>query len=206
MLRLAALLHDLGKLAIPDSILKKPGRLTEDEWQIMRQHESMGADMIFQATGNGTLTEMVRYHHSWFGGTAHAPELPVGKDIPGPCRLLLIGDAYDALVSDRCYRKGTTHEAACGELRRCAGTQFDPDLVEAFIAQMDRTIRARQGLETLKNEDAAEALTALRRGVDEIAAEIGPVAGSPDKPCSLEPAVRPELIPSSVLTRLGPML
>ncbi|MGN6367679.1 MAG: diguanylate cyclase [Phycisphaerae bacterium] len=135
--RLAGLLHDIGKIAMPDAILLKPGPLTKEEWLIMHRHESLGADLVHEAIGNPRLTEIIRVHHSWYGGHKDHPELPKGENIPLAARCILIADAYDAMISDRPYRKGMPHKEACDELLRCAGTQFDLDLVGKFIATLD---------------------------------------------------------------------
>ena len=133
LLEVAALLHDIGKLGVPDAILLKPGPLSDEEWVVMRAHDRMGAEIVAAAFGSGELTRIVQTHHAWFGGNSRDPGLPRGSDIPLPSRILTIADAFDAMVTDRVYRKGRSRQAAFEELRRCAGRQFDPVLVEAFI-------------------------------------------------------------------------
>jgi diguanylate cyclase (GGDEF)-like protein/putative nucleotidyltransferase with HDIG domain/PAS domain S-box-containing protein len=133
VLEVAALLHDIGKLGVPDTILLKPGPLTPEEWKIMRGHDQMGEEIIAAAFASPELTNLVRMHHAWFGGSPHVANLPQGEKIPVAARILSIADAYDAMTSDRVYRKGRSREDAFAELRRCAGTQFDPQLVERFI-------------------------------------------------------------------------
>jgi len=133
MLEVAALLHDIGKLGVPDAILLKPGPLTAEEWKVMRSHDAMGEEIIAAAFASPELTNIVRMHHAWFGGSPHVANLPKGEAIPIAARILTIADAYDAMISDRVYRKGRSPEEAFAELRRCAGTQFDPQLVERFI-------------------------------------------------------------------------
>jgi len=133
VLEVAALLHDLGKLGIPDSILLKPGRLTDEEYAVMQLHDEMGVSIVSATFDCPELTRIVETHHAWFGGNDNRPDLPSSTDIPLPARILTIADAFDAMVSDRPYHTGRSDEKALAELRRCAGTQFDPELVDHFI-------------------------------------------------------------------------
>jgi diguanylate cyclase (GGDEF)-like protein len=133
ILEIAALLHDIGKLGVPDAILLKPGPLTDEEWKVMGAHDIMGVDIITSAFNSEELSSIVRMHHSWYAGHPKSPDLPTGEDIPLGARILAIADAYDAITSDRVYRKGRSQKVAFAEIRRCAGTQFDPKLVERFI-------------------------------------------------------------------------
>lgn len=129
----AALLHDIGKIGVPDSVLLKPGPLDDTEWMVMHTHDEIGVAIIRSTLACEELTQIVQLHHSRFGGTPDHPELLSGHDIPLGARILTIADSYDAMVSDRVYRQGLSQEIAFGELCRCAGDQFDPELVEAFI-------------------------------------------------------------------------
>jgi diguanylate cyclase (GGDEF)-like protein/putative nucleotidyltransferase with HDIG domain/PAS domain S-box-containing protein len=133
VLEIAALLHDVGKLGIPDAILKKPAALTETERRVMKSHDDMGVEIITAAFSSDLLCNIIRTHHARYRGNPRSPELPKGEDIPLGARILTIADSYDAIVSDRVYRKGRSRAEAFAELRRCAGEQFDPDLVEHFI-------------------------------------------------------------------------
>jgi diguanylate cyclase (GGDEF)-like protein/putative nucleotidyltransferase with HDIG domain len=145
VLEVGALLHDIGKLGVPDAILLKPGELNEQEWTIMRSHDRMGVEIISAAFGSTELTEIVRTHHAQFACDAFDPTLPKGRDIPLGARILALADAYDAMVSNRPYRGGRDRDKAFEELRRCSGGQFDPDLVEPFIAAVLARDRAAQG-------------------------------------------------------------
>jgi len=133
ILEVAALLHDIGKLGVPDAILLKPGPLTKEEWEIMETHDRMGVEIIQASFGAPELTNIVKYCHVWYGGDSNDPEMPVGEDIPLRSRIVLISDAYDAMTSDRVYRQALSQEEAFEELRRCAVRQFDPALVERMI-------------------------------------------------------------------------
>jgi diguanylate cyclase (GGDEF)-like protein/PAS domain S-box-containing protein len=160
VLEVAALMHDIGKLGVPDAILLKPGPLTEAEWQVIRTHEGIGEEIITAAFTSAELTAIVRHHHCWYGGSPHDPDLPTGTAIPLGARILAIADAYDAIVSDRVYRMGKSRDEAFHELRRCAGQQFDPNLVERFIDVMQARDDSRH-----KPALAVSKQAALRIGV-----------------------------------------
>ena len=131
-LLLLAHFHDLGKVGIPEHILFKPGSLTEEEWRQMRQHCEIGYRIASSVPDLEPIAEWILKHHEWWDGRGYPHGLS-GYDIPLPCRILSIVDAYDAMTSNRPYRNAMTSEEAIAELRRCAGTQFDPELVERFI-------------------------------------------------------------------------
>jgi len=133
ILETAALLHDIGKIGVPDHVLLKPGPLTPDEWKLMGRHDRIGVEIIASAFQSVELSEAVRTHHAFFGGQSRDEGLPSGHDIPIMARILTIADSYDSIVSDRVYRKGRSHDEAIAELRRCASTQFDPVLVERLV-------------------------------------------------------------------------
>jgi diguanylate cyclase (GGDEF)-like protein/PAS domain S-box-containing protein len=133
ILEIGALLHDIGKIGVPDEILLKPGPLSDEEWEVMDTHDQMGVDIIKASFGSAELTHIVRNSHAWYGGCPRHKELPTGQDIPLRSRIVLIADSYDAMTSERPYRQTLTQEEAFSELRRYAGSQFDPGLVERFI-------------------------------------------------------------------------
>ncbi|MHB8883320.1 MAG: HD domain-containing phosphohydrolase [Thermodesulfovibrionales bacterium] len=131
-LELAGLLHDIGKIGTYETILDKPGRLTEEEIEIIRQHPSKGADIIGHIKQLEDIVPLVRGHHESYNGLGY-PDGLKGTEIPIMARILTVCDSYDAMTADRPYRKGRTQEEAVAELTRCAGTQFDPEIVNAFI-------------------------------------------------------------------------
>jgi len=130
-IRWAALLHDIGKLGIPDHILKKPGPLTEAEWGVMRQHPTIGEDILRSAERMGAVASIVRSHQERWDGSGY-PDGLRGPEIPLGARILAVVDAYTAMTETRLYRRARSQAAALRELRRCAGTAFDPDIVAAF--------------------------------------------------------------------------
>jgi diguanylate cyclase (GGDEF)-like protein/PAS domain S-box-containing protein len=142
-LEIAALLHDVGKLAIPDAILFKPDRLSADEWVVMRTHDRIGSEILDAGFASPSLTRIVAAHHAWYAGNPEDADLPRGEEIPLAARILSIADAFMAIVADRHYRKGRSQQEAFRELRRCAGTQFDPLLVEHFIKVIEENDRSR---------------------------------------------------------------
>ncbi len=141
VLEVAAMLHDVGKLGVPDAILHKAGPLTEEEWLIMQQHDRMGMEITAAAFGSNELTRIIRTHHAFFSGNARDSALPSGHDIPIEARILSIADAFDAMTSHRPYRRQRSAEEAFAELRSCAGKQFDPELVEHFIKAVRHSVR-----------------------------------------------------------------
>ncbi|MEO8494561.1 MAG: diguanylate cyclase [Planctomycetota bacterium] len=137
-LEVAALLHDIGKIGVPDNILLKAGPLTAEEWEFMCHHQTIGKEIIRASFGLPQLTAIVEHYQAHYGNPAVRPCSPTGNQIPVSARILAIADAFDAMTTDRVYRKGRTVQQAFAELRRCAGEQFDPELVERFIAMVER--------------------------------------------------------------------
>ena len=130
-LRLGALLHDVGKLAVPSSVLLKRGPLTEAEFCQMRRHPVAGARMLQTLGAPPTILPVVLHHHERWDGSGY-PAGQKGEEIPLEARLLCIADSFDAMTSTRPYRAPKKPDEAMDELERCAGTQFDPELVDAF--------------------------------------------------------------------------
>jgi diguanylate cyclase (GGDEF)-like protein len=134
-IRSAAALHDIGKVAIPDAILSKPGPLDEEEWAFMKRHTLIGERIISAAPALTAVARLVRSSHERWDGAGY-PDGLAGADIPLGARIIAVCDAYDAMVADRPYRPARTSAEAIAELRSCSGTQFDPDVVVAFAAAL----------------------------------------------------------------------
>jgi HD-GYP domain-containing protein (c-di-GMP phosphodiesterase class II) len=133
-LEFGALLHDIGKLRVPNEILNKPGALTDAEWEIMRRHPVEGQAMLERVGGTlGEVGRIVRAHHEHLDGRGY-PDGLRGAQIPLAARIIAVCDAYSAMTTTRSYRRGRSPGEAMVELRRCAGTQFDPAVVEALLA------------------------------------------------------------------------
>ncbi len=137
VLETAALLHDIGKIGVPDSILLKTGKLTDEEWAVMQRHERIGLEIIRTSFASEELSQIVENYRRFFDGS-HENLGPSGIRIPLGSRILAIADAYDSMVSKRPYRAAMTRREAIAELRRCANTQFDSEIVERFIRIVDR--------------------------------------------------------------------
>jgi cyclic di-GMP phosphodiesterase len=132
-LELAARFHDIGKIAMPDALLTKPSPLTPGELAIMRRHAELGAELL-QGTGAlASIAPLVLTSHEWFNGGGY-PRRLAGSDIPLATRIITVVDAYDAMTQDRSYRQGSHRQDAIAELLRCTPTQFDPDIVAAFLS------------------------------------------------------------------------
>jgi diguanylate cyclase (GGDEF)-like protein len=158
----AAELHDVGKVGIPDRILNKPGPLDRAEWDFMHQHTILGERILSAAPALRPIAAIVRASHERWDGTGY-PDRLAGEAIPAAARIVAVCDAYEAMTTDRAYSRAVGHEAACKELREMAGTQFDPRVVDAFLAQLAVTEARDPALPRTKNE--IDEITARVRGL-----------------------------------------
>jgi putative nucleotidyltransferase with HDIG domain len=132
VLRLGAALHDIGKLAVSEQILSKPGPLSGDELAEMRRHPEEGARMVARVKALRLAVPAVLYHHERWDGSGYPVGIE-GDGIPWEARVLAVVDAFDAMTTDRSYRRAIAEAPAVAELERCAGTQFDPEIVRVFV-------------------------------------------------------------------------
>ncbi|KJR48445.1 HD-GYP domain [Desulfosporosinus sp. I2] len=130
-LKYAAVLHDVGKIGVSENILNKEGKLLDSEWEIIRSHPVMGQTIIKSIKFLFDIGQVVRHHHERIDGNGY-PDGIKGIEIPLESRIIAVADTYDAITSDRSYRKGSTHDEAIAELKRVADTQLDPEIVEIF--------------------------------------------------------------------------
>lgn len=129
---IAGLVHDVGKIGVPEAVLGKPGRLTDEEFNLIKMHPEVGAKILNDIRQMHDLIPGVLYHHERWDGRGY-PHGRAGEDIPLFGRLICLADSFDAMSSNRTYRKGLSHEQVIAEIRKCAGTQFDPGLAELFV-------------------------------------------------------------------------
>ena len=139
-IRLAGLLHDIGKVGIPEAILNKSGPLDAAEWETMKTHTDLGARILEPLRPMVRIREMVRHHHEFYDGSGYPRRLE-GEQIPHGARVIAVADAYDTITSERTYKKARTPEDAFAELERCAANQFDPEIVRVFVETMRRAPR-----------------------------------------------------------------
>ncbi|MCW2923338.1 MAG: diguanylate cyclase domain/uncharacterized domain, partial [Thermoleophilia bacterium] len=159
-LRLAGLLHDVGKIGVPDAILQKPSGLTDEEFEQMQGHSTLGHSIV-AAAGLHREAEWVRHHHERMDGRGY-PDRIGASDIPLQSRIIFVADAFEAITSDRPYRLGRPVGDALEELLRCAGTQFDTDCVDALVRAMDRI-----GPATWMPASSVERLHSVQDAVDD---------------------------------------
>lgn len=148
-LRVMALLHDVGKIAIPDRVLNKPGRLEDDEFEIIKSHTIHGDAILSKVSSLGKISKVARHHHERFDGRGY-PDKLAGEDIEIEARIVGIADSYDAMASDRVYRKALSKEIIRQELVKGRGTQFDPDILDVVLTMFDAG-----ELDNLSNDDKA---------------------------------------------------
>lgn len=129
---LSALLHDIGKIGIPDKVLLKPGKLTPEEFEIMKKHSELGMDIIKHIDFLKDALPSILHHHEQFDGNGYPKKL-AGENIPLGARIVNVTDSYHAMVSERPYRSALSREEALKELEKCSGTQFDPEIVKIFL-------------------------------------------------------------------------
>jgi HD-GYP domain-containing protein (c-di-GMP phosphodiesterase class II) len=133
-----ALLHDIGKIRVPGSIINKPGPLHPDEWEVIQRHTIEGQEMLERVGGLlGHIGRIVRSCHEHWDGAGY-PDGLAGKAIPRVARVVSACDAFSAMTTDRAYRLARSHEQAIAELHRCSGSQFDPDVIDALVAISSR--------------------------------------------------------------------
>lgn len=146
-------LHDVGKIGIPDHILLKPASLTEEEWKVMRQHPIKGAKILEPLAGFKEVADIVLHHHENYDGTGY-PDGLKGDKIPLEARIVSVVDSFHAIISKRCYSKGRSIDSAFRELERCAGTQFDPNVVHAFIRSYRRMLNGKYKTDSIDRSAA----------------------------------------------------
>jgi HD-GYP domain-containing protein (c-di-GMP phosphodiesterase class II) len=178
-LKLLAFLHDIGKIAVPDSILEKPGALTPKEWEEMKQHCEIGYRIAISAPELSPIANSILSHHERWDGSGY-PQGLKGKQIPLLARIIAVLDAYDTMTQGRIYKKEISEQEALAEIVRCAGTQFDPEVVTAFQKLMKPEIlsqqleQAREVLNQIVREKGLNSIEAMEqsRKVDHIINQI----------------------------------
>jgi PAS domain S-box-containing protein len=145
-LTLLCLLHDIGKVGIPLEILNKPGKLTREEWEVLKSHSEKGYQIAISSWELRDIADMILYHHERWDGRGYPVGL-AGEAIPVLSRIISIVDSYDAMVNDRSYRKAMTPEEAKAEIKRCSGGQFDPYLAAEFLSMLEEMPEIAKGIE-----------------------------------------------------------
>ena len=142
LLSAALILHDVGKIGIPDNILCKPGQLTQEEWRVMKTHVEKGARILEPLTDFKKVREIIMAHHERFDGSGYPRGLK-GDEISIEARIICVVDSFHAIVSSRCYREGRSIDFAIHEVLNCAGTQFDPVVVDAFLRALKKELQKK---------------------------------------------------------------
>lgn len=166
MLRIAAMLHDVGKVTVPDRVLTKPGPLTPEEFEVIKTHSLAGAELVARVEGLDMIVPWIRHSHESFDGSGY-PDGLSGEAIPLASRIMLVADAFDAITSRRPYREALSVAHACRELRRNAGTQFDPACVDALLESLGAELPADAPPIDLDSAPRRAVGAALRSGVAE---------------------------------------
>ena len=157
-LALLAIMHDIGKIGIPLEILNKPGKLNDSEWNMMKTHVQKGYQIAKSSQEFSGIADMILYHHERWDGRGY-PEGLREEQIPLLSRIIAVVDAYDAMTNDRAYRKALAESAARSELLRCAGTQFDPNIVREFIAMLEESDQERGvTISTMSQQESAQSV------------------------------------------------
>jgi len=142
-IEIAGLLHDIGKIGIPQSILCKPGKLTDEEYMKIKEHPEKAEKMVTNIKQLKMIADLLKYHHERWDGRGYPSGLKA-EEIPLSARIIAVADTYDAMTSTRSYRKALTHDEAIAEIERCSGTQFDPELAKLFIANKEEVEKAKE--------------------------------------------------------------
>jgi len=142
LIRKAGLLHDIGKLGIPMEILTKPGRLTREEYEIVKKHAALGADLVKDSPSLRPIASIIRHHHEFYDGSGY-PDGLAGNKISIEARVIAVADAIEAMTSDRPYRKAHKLEDVIDELNKCSGSQFDPLVLPAALMLLEEAIESR---------------------------------------------------------------
>lgn len=150
--KIAALLHDIGKIGIGDTILGKPGRLTDDEFMVITTHPAIGVKILKEINVNPKVIQYVKYHHKWFNGCGY-PDIDDGEEVPLESYILGVADAYDAMTSDRPYRRGFSPEKALGIIEESMGEQFHPEVSKVFLKIKEAQLERGEPLTELQREE-----------------------------------------------------
>ncbi len=159
-LRICGLLHDVGKIAVPDSVLRKPGRLNDDEFKVMQQHPVFGALIVKEVPDLDDVLGGIRHHHERFDGRGY-PDRITGLDIPLFGRILAVPDCFSAMTTNRPYRMGLSWDEAIAEIVKGKGTQFDPDIADAFLRGIEELRKAEAGETPVTDEAEPEVTLSL---------------------------------------------